>query len=289
MRDITQGEYWDEFERRQLEPVDAVPTHLPMLNRMCHDDGGGKGIARGWFVTVGANPGFGKSGFALNLMAWAARHREIVAYCSLEMTDKQLAARFYAISSGVPIMELEKGTFNSLSFGLAKDAMSELPPILLPDRIITAWEDIVAFCQEAADAGARYFVIDYLQLIQTGDEEQITRAITQVVTDIRAWAADKAYVVIALSQFNRTTSSEYHARPRSQGLWGGMILEASSDMVLLLDHSRYERDEHARLARTFLIVDKNRHGPVADIPILWDYKTLRMREGLPDEVNEWPS
>lgn len=289
MRDITRGDYWDEFERRQLEPVDAVPTHLPMLNRMCHDDGGGKGIARGWFVTVGANPGFGKSGFALNLMAWAAKNREMVAYCSLEMTDKQLAARFYAIHTGVPIANLEKGTFSQPAFAEAKELMAEMPPILLPDSILTSWEDIVSFCQEAADAGARYFVIDYLQLIQVGDEEQINRAITQVVTDIRAWAADKSYVVIALSQFNRQTSSEYRSRPRSQGLWGGMILEASSDMVLLLDHSRYVRDQHARVARTYLIVDKNRHGPVAEIPILWDYKTLRMREGMPNEVNEWPS
>jgi replicative DNA helicase len=67
-----------------------------------------------------------------------------------------------------------------------------------------------------------------------------------------------------------------------------MILEASSDMVLLLDHSRYERDNDKHIARTWLIVDKNRHGPVGDLPVLWDYRTLRMREGLEDEIDEWP-
>ena len=70
------------------------------------------------------------------------------------------------------------------------------------------------------------------------------------------------------------------------GLFGGMILEASCDLIALLDHSRYERDQNT--ARTWLIIAKNRHGPTLEIPIEWDYRTLSVREGDPHEEHLWP-
>ena len=70
------------------------------------------------------------------------------------------------------------------------------------------------------------------------------------------------------------------------GLFGGMILEASCDLILLLDHSRYEREGNT--AKTWLIVAKHRHGPTVEIPIEWDYRTLSVREADPDEEYRWP-
>lgn len=287
MKNLADPAYWAEFESRQQAQIDAVPTHLAGLNRVCRDDGGGRGLARGWFVTVGANPGFGKSALALNLASAASRHGESVGYVSLEMSDKQLAARFYAIHTRTEIGKLEMGSFDPRSFADARRAMDGMPPIYAPAEINSTWTDVVLFVQDCHAAGCKWFVLDYLQLVQRGDDESINRAITEITTDLRAWAVNEGAVVVALSQFNRQTSAEYRLRPRAQGLWGGMILEASSDLVLLLDHSRYERE--GKLARTWLIVDKNRHGPVGEIPVLWDYRYLRMEEGLPDEEDQWPT
>ncbi len=47
-----------------------------------------------------------------------------------------------------------------------------------------------------------------------------------------------------------------------------------------MDTMRESRGTHERLA--------NRHGDHGEIPIEWDYRTLRVREALPDEVDEWP-
>lgn len=284
--DINAHDFHGHFASRQASPVDAVPTHLPALNALCRDDGGGQGFARGWLVTVGANPGFGKSAIALNLASAALHAQEAVGYNSLEMSAIQLAARFYAIHTGTPIAHLERGGFRTAAWTEAQERMRVLPSFLVPDYVATDWPSVVSFFQECRQHGCRYFVLDYLQLAQTGDEDRITRAITEIVTDLRAWAVNERITVVCLSQFNRTTSANYTDRPRSQGLWGGMILEASSDLVLLLDHSRYERDGH--LAKTHLIVDKNRHGPVGEIPIEWDYRTLQMRQAEPDEMDEWP-
>lgn len=286
MKDINTVRFRESFARRQQQPVDAVPTHLPGLNRLCRDDGGGEGLARGWFVTVGANPGFGKSAFGLNLTAHALSVGEPVGYVSLEMSVGQIAARYYAIQSGIPIAKLERGSFDPASWDEADELTAGLPSMYCPEKISGQWEDVVDFVKECHDVGCRWFVLDYLQLAQIGDEDNIAKAITNVTTDLRTWAVNEHCVMVALSQFNRQTSGDYAARPRCQGLWGGMILEASSDLVLLLDHSRYEREDH--IARTWLIVDKNRHGPVGDLPVLWDYRNLRMREGLEDEIGAWP-
>lgn len=289
MRDINDSLFWDKFERRQKAPVDAVPTHLPSLNALCRDDGGGIGLARGWFVTVGANPGFGKSAMALNLSSRAQRHGEAVGYISLEMTVGQIAARFYAIHSGVPIAKLERGGFVDEAWAEAKEHMQRMPALWAPTEITSSWEEVVEFVKSCHETGCRWFVLDYLQLVQLGDDDQISRAITQITTDLRTWAVNSGCTVVVLSQFNRQTSGEYQARPRSQGLWGGMILEASSDLVLLLDHSRYERETGSNSAKTWMLVDKNRHGPVGEIPVLWDYRTLRMTEALQHEESSWPT
>lgn len=286
MRDLSSVAFREQFAIRQQKPVDAVPTHLPSLNKMCGDDGGGIGLAKGWFVTLGANPGFGKSAMALNLTSHALRGGHQVGYVSLEMTAAQLAARYYSIHTGVEIASIERGRFKPEAWGKVQASMNGTPPVYVPEQIGGAWEDVAAFVRECYEVGCRWFVLDYLQLVQIGDEENISRAITTITTDLRNWCANNGATVVALSQFNRQTSSEYDRTPRCQGLWGGMILEASSDLVLLLDHSRYKRNEH--LARTWMVVDKNRHGWTGELPVLWDYRTLRMTEGMPDEIDEWP-
>jgi len=55
---------------------------------------------------------------------------------------------------------------------------------------------------------------------------------------------------------------------------GGSAIENDSHQVLLFDHSRFERQ--GQTANTWLIIDKNRHGAVTDIPVQWDYTNLRL-------------
>ncbi len=70
---------------------------------------------------------------------------------------------------------------------------------------------------------------------------------------------------------------------------GGGTIANNGDLVLLLDHSRYEREEGNRsIARTFVLVPKNRYGDNSEIPIEWSYKTLTCREAQPDEERLWP-
>ena len=294
---ILDAPFLREWEERQASPVEAVPTPLAAWNKFCGDDGGRVGLARGWFVTIGANPGFGKSVLALNLAYSALAARESVGFISLEMSPEQLAARSYAIATGTNIRELERGEgFSRERFGTVCEKLQRiqldagLADFFVNRDPLHKVGDVLAHMDALrTSATVRWFVVDYLQLVGTGDDESIYQQVTEVATSLRLFANEHQVTVVGLSQFNRRTSADYTQSPRAQALHGGMSLEANSDQVILLDHSRYEQDPlRSHIARTWMVLDKNRHGPRGSFPVEWDYRTLSIREAQPDEESEWP-
>jgi replicative DNA helicase len=288
--DILSLEYLDEFERTQSGPVYAVPTIFPSWSRVCGDDGGGRGLARGWMCVVGGNPGRGKTLLTLLLAREALRSGERVAYVSMEMHHTQLAARLYAMATGADVHRLERGRFDPQAMQWVVQSLRNVFPTagLLTNRgLLFSRDAVLEHMSKLREQGVRVFFVDYLQLIGLGDEQSINSQVTDVVTHLRAFAVQTGSLVVVVSQFNRTTSSNYFDTPRSQGLHGGMIVEACADQVLLLDHSRYESVGEAG-AMTWAVLDKNRHGARAEIPMRWDFRNLTAREAMPDEVNEWP-
>lgn len=293
---ILSRDFLDEFQRQQKLPIDAVRTPLGSWNEVCRDDGGAVGLAKGWFIVIGGNPKYGKSILALNLAATAMMGGESVGFVTLEMSARQLAVRFYAMATGFDVSELEKQHFTDENFERVKEALDPEGLVLngadfyVNTTPLTQLDEVLGAMREMKNQTppVRYFVVDYLQLVGLGDEESINRQVTEVTTHLRHFALSEQVTVIALSQFNRTTSKDYTQPPRAQGLHGGMIVEASADQVVLLDHSRYTKDKrHPHLAMSYLIVDLNRHGSACEIPIEWNYHTLRIREGDPSEEDRW--
>lgn len=298
--DLLDADYLEAFRRRQKAPVQAVPTPLPTWNRCCRDDGGGVGIARGWFIALGGNTKSGKSLLALNLAESAIAAGDTVGFVSLEMSVEQLTARFLSICSGVPIRQLEKGPdFSEDALDRAWDhararydlgSERDLRQTLLVNRRVlcdpqAVWDTMGRMHEE----GCRFFVVDYLQLVSAGSEDDLYKQVFAIANHLRLFKDTYGVSIIGLSQYNRATSADYSRSPVPQSLHGGSI-ENGVDQVLLLDHSRYERDAlKSSIARTWLILGANRHGDAGDIPLLWDYTTLRVREGLPDEEREWPN
>ena len=290
MKNIFSEDFRYVWGEGQLAPVSAIPTHLPTLNRILRDDGGGQGIAKasGWIAVVGGSPGFGKSAFVLNMAsaALSASPPEPVSFISLEMSGTQLATRLYSLHSGTALKLLEKGSFCELAWAETQEHFGDLPPVWVPDGIITGWQDILQYVKKCHAAGCRYFILDHLQCVVLGDDEILHRGIQRVISELRAWAVKSESAIIICSQFNRATSSVMET-PRSTGLFGGHSIESHADVICLLDHSRYMREGNT--AKTWVCITKNRHGPCLEIPVEWNYKTLRCREANPDEEDLWPT
>lgn len=266
---------------QKLRPIDAVPTPFPAWNRSCRDEGGGAGLARGWHVLAAARTGVGKSILALNIAVRAMMAGETVCFVSLEMAQPQVETRLLAIMANEPIHALEKGPF------FDHDAYARASRRILEARgkFVTNREPIhnidavvrsIQFNHQVH--GARFFVVDYLQLAGNPNDPE---SITTISHAIRRQARDLQVVTFGLSQFNRSTSV-LKETPTVHGLMGGSELENAADQIALVDHSKVVEGDNCWT--TNLLLAKNRHGPGGDIPIRFDRRTLQMRELLDDEI-----
>jgi replicative DNA helicase len=290
-QDILSGDYFEKYKAHQTAPVDATSTGIRTVDAVCRDAGGGVGIGRGWFWVLAAASGGGKSVLSLNFIASALKNGEPVGLASLEMSNEQVATRLYSIITKTPINKLEHGGFNSRTWDEVRGELGDLPPVYVPERLLSSYQSVIEYAEECYDSGCRYIVVDYLQLIDSGvTEEGIYQSTQRVVTALRAFAVDKGCTVLCLSQFNRATSANYDESPRATSLHGGMIIEASADIVLVVDHSKTKRAgiTQNRLL-TYLDVAKSRHGPLVSVPIEISLSDLTVREADPlEEEEEWP-
>ena len=287
--DIMAVDHRIDFEARQMAPIAATPTHMPTWNACCGDDGGGIGIADSWFIVIGGNPKYGKSLLAIELAKHAMVCGKKPGFVSLEMSRYALSSRVYAMLTGTPVWKLEKKGFSEAGF---LKTWRDMDPtgngyrFFVDDAPHTGIEEILATMEYMLADGADFFVVDYLQLASMGSEEQVNKAVAHAANAMRLFARQRNVPVVALSQFNRETSKNYMDTPMPQGLHGGMVIEASADQILLIDHSRFERD--GEYSRTFLELT-NRHGAHGSIPVEWNYRTLQSREADPHEEDSWPT
>ena len=281
--DSITGDTLDQMLSEKLAPVDAVPTPLDQWNKVCGSSGGGVGLAKSWLITVGANTGTGKSLIGINMAARAIEHGETVTFVSLEMGRSELATRLMSVVSGESVSLLEQGpAFDQAVYKKAARMLDETRErtgghVLVNRRPLSKMADVSACIRHHAEvSGSSYFVIDYLQLASVANVNSIHDRIEAVSHELRELAQRLNVRMVTLSQFNRQTSANRAERPISQGLMGGSAIENDSHQVLLFDHSRFTRS--GNLADTWLIVDKNRIGGMCDIPVQWDFRTLRLTQ-----------
>lgn len=287
--DALGGLHAEELLQRKLAPIDAVPTVFPSWSKVCGDEGGRQGLARGWHVTLAARTGVGKSVWALNAARTAVEAGARVYFISLEMSQMQLETRLLAIASGVPVRRLEQGRdFDADAHRRAAEKLEAACEnsgglFLSNRRPLYGLDQVESAARHAVESeGCRLVVVDYLQLAAADPNDP--KEITAASHAIRRLATDLGISTIALSQFNRATSAA-NERPTIYGLFGGSAIENDSDQVLLIDHSRLERvPAPGEGWYGHVLLAKNRHGPTVDIPIHFDARTLRMAERLPDEL-----
>lgn len=269
---------------QKLRPVEAIPTPFPLWNKHCRDEGGRTGLAMGWHVLGAARTGVGKSVLALNLAACAMRAGHTVCFLSLEMAQPQVETRLMAILSSEPVARLEKGpTFEPDAYARAARRVVEV--LRTGGRFVTNREPlhgldavVLSIRFNHAVHGARFFVVDYLQLAGNPNDPESITAISHAV---RREARELQIVTFGLSQFNRQTSVA-NEPPSIHGLMGGSELENAADQIVLVDHSKVATGVDCWTSR--ILLAKNRHGPTGAVPMRFDAKTLQMRELLDDEI-----
>lgn len=274
----------------------AIVTPFSDLNVACRGTAARRGFALGRYIVIGGDTGQGKSLLGLQIATEAHKQGFGCGVISLEMGLSETMARFYSQRLGIEASRLEPGEYYDEAVALEVERWQldnfrkSQVPFVVADDAGPDLRGVMRDMRAMYDEGVKVFLIDYLQLIEDGDGVGSVREVQKISKALRDFAHRWSVLAIALSQFNNEGGNDRSQSPHVGHLYGGRRISQDSDMTLLLDHSRYEHVlEHPHLARTHLIVPKNRYGPHGfSIPIEWNYRYLTARQALPDEEWKWP-
>lgn len=299
--DISSTEAAGLIHERMMAPGPIVPTGLHDVDRACWGFGDRKGIPQGTYMIVGGASNIGKTQFGLNLARRAANEGLRVGILSLDMKVRNAIMRLHQAIAGefIPHGDWLPSRWSAENQRILEDALRnwrlsrEAGDIAVYMGGGKTVDDVRAMLMEGVDAGATFFVVDHLQKIQVtgiGGDSVATRA--EIVSDaMNDFAEEHDVTICALSQLNRMATRERDRQPTMADLLGGTSLESNSELILVLDHSRYQRDpRHHHIGRTFVLLEKNQFGPKGfAIPVEVDHAKLRYRQADPDEEHKWPA
>ena len=269
-------------------------TCIPSLGEWVHSVTPGA-IPMGKLAVVGGRTGNNKTRLLWNLAADFVQQAVNVGFVSLEIDAAEATPAIKSILTNVPAKHLSPGHyFNSMEAEQVDETIERNTREGAWGRLLTnkksasltTLDDSLGWMATMnSSAGVRVFLIDYFQLLSSESDVRYFGVLKDAVHRIVSFIEDTGSLVVVASQFNRQ-SSVPKARPTIESLDSCPMLSKQAHFGWLLDHTRREDNEH--ITRTWLIVDKNRHGRGGDIPIEIDYRTHRIRQALADEEELWP-
>ena len=305
---------------------DAVTGALTQAEEAFHRDGGLSGVSTGLIdldrqigglhksdlIILAGRPSMGKTALATNIAMNIAKQYAyepqpdgtrktvrggVVAFYSLEMSGEQLATRLLADASGVSSDRLRKGEINVEEFGRLKEAAMEISaaPLYIDDTGGLALAKLTARARRLKrTAGLDCIIVDYLQLVTTGDQYANNRVqeVSAITMGMKSLAKELQVPVIALSQLSRNVESRDDKRPQLSDLRESGSIEQDADIVMFVyresyylgraepkegteDHLKWQEDMDLTRGMAEVIIGKQRHGPIGTVRLSFDENVTR--------------
>lgn len=227
------------------------------------------GLFGGRVYVVGGRPGSGKSTAAL-LMAMhaAAESGKQALIISKEMPSVDVTGRLLARGAEVPLSEINSRTVSDVSMARIRDYVKRVgTPGLTVDAKPRSLAGILSLARARKHrAGLDVLVVDYVQLVRT-DARSREQEVAEVSRQLKALALELDCVVVLPAQLNRESGKRADPRPTMSDLRDSGQLEQDADAVILLH--RPLDGEGKPTGQILFIVDKNRHGPTAEVSLRW--------------------
>lgn len=271
--------------------LSGCPTGFSDLDRLTN------GLQPSDLIILAGRPGMGKSAFALTLASNSSiNYGKHVAFFSLEMGAEQLMQRILCSLAGI---ELSKFRANKLN----RDEYSKLPGIAsrimqtnslyVDDNLDLGIMELLSKCRSLKrKVGLDLVIVDYLQLMKTGREENRAVAVGAISRGLKILAKDLKIPVIALAQLSRKTEDRADAarggktRPQLSDLRESGSIEQDADMVWFIERPFYRSHDEADKNKAQLLVAKHRNGSTADIDLTWIPQYTRFENYIPEENGE---
>ena len=305
---------------------DAVTGALTIAEEAFHRDGGLAGVSTGLIdldrqigglhksdlIILAGRPSMGKTALATNIAMNIARNFKyepqpdgtrktvnggVVAFYSLEMSGEQLATRLLADASGVSSDRLRKGEIDVSEFARLKEAAMEISasPLYIDDTGGLALAKLTARARRLKrTAGLDCLIVDYLQLVTTGDLYANNRVqeVSAITMGLKSLAKELQIPVIALSQLSRQVESRDDKRPQLSDLRESGSIEQDADIVMFVyresyylgraepkegteEHLKWQEDMDLTRGMAEVIIGKQRHGPIGTVRLSFDENVTR--------------
>jgi replicative DNA helicase len=220
-----------------------------------------------------------------------------VGFFSLEMSAEQLAGRILSQACAVNSSAMRKGEMSNEEFERTVAASQELmnTPLYIDD---TPGLSVSALRTRARrlkrQDGLDLIIVDYLQLVSGSPETKNNRVneISEITRGLKMLAKELDVPVIALSQLSRAVEQREDKRPQLSDLRESGSIEQDADVVMFIyrefyyldrdephqrdnegpdkfaeRHQRWEQRHGEMENRSEVIIAKQRHGPLANIPL----------------------
>ncbi|MDZ4362955.1 replicative DNA helicase [Brevundimonas sp.] len=297
----------EEAYRREGK-IAGLETHLIDLDHMLG------GLHRSDLLILAGRPSMGKTALATNIAFNIARRYQweptpegrktvnggVVAFFSLEMSAEQLAMRILADASSVSSDKMRKGDLNATDYGQIREAADEISasPLYIDATGGLSIAKLAARARrlKRQEQGLDLIVVDYLQLITTGEsnsQKNRVQEVSEITGGLKALAKDLDVPILALSQLSRQVENREDKRPQLSDLRESGSIEQDADCVMFVYRESYyherlkpsdeKKEEYVTWAEKMgeihgqaeVVIGKQRHGPIGIVKLAFDDNTTR--------------
>ena len=247
------------------ESITGVPTGFKDLDELT------AGLQRADLVVIAGRPSMGKTSLAMNIAENAAVGSKLpVAVFSMEMPGQQLAMRMLASLGRINAHRVRTGRLSQEDWPRLTSAVGLLDeaPVFIDDTpALTPLELRSRVRRLTRDKGQLgLIVVDYLQLMQTGDNSE-NRAVevANITRALKVLAKESMVPVVVLSQLNRGLEQRPNKRPIMSDLRESGAIEQDADVIVFIYRDEVYNEDSSDKGTAELIVAKQRNGPIGTV------------------------
>ena len=254
------------------------------------------GLQPGELIILAARPGMGKTALALNMATYAATTtQKAVAIFNLEMPAEQLVNRIISAQGGIDGYKLQTGSMQDKDWKKYNEAMNTLANtnLYIEDNTGLTISEIRAKCRRLAnmDKGLGLVIIDYLQLVTTGNKRVESRQVevSEISRSLKTMALELGVPVIACAQLSRSAEKRESNMPMLADLRESGSIEQDADMVLFINRKDYyntQKDSKEKIVPAELVIAKHRKGSLGTVDLLFELSMSAFRNMAKNDEEE---
>jgi len=256
------------LEQAQDNELVGVPSYCQSFDKIT------QGYRAGDLNILAARPGQGKTAKALQEAYQQAAAGYSVAFFSLEMKRELLLKRLFANLGQINTMKVNSGNLQADDWRAINKASQELEGLKLfiddePGLNFLSLKSKLRKIKQSSGLDIVY--VDYLQLMDPlkghGNREG---EISEISRGLKAAATELDIPVVALSQLNRKVDEREPPVPKLTDLRESGSLEQDASLVSFIYWPKsYGKEDEEDERLSHLLISKNRHGMIADAPVLF--------------------